>query len=313
VGDAVNKGDELVVVESPELGRVQSEFLQARTAVSVAQTQVEPAVKAHERAKALYEKNQGIALAEVQKREAEARAAEGELATAKAALSAHENGLRLLGMSREAVEAMATSGEISPRYVITAPIAGQVVEREVTLGELVSPEKDALLVLADLSDLWVLADVPEARLADVAVGASARVQVEAASKKALDGKVAYVSPSLDPNTRTGRVRIVVPAQNGGLRPGMFARVELSAATVDGVEQSLTVPDEAVQTVDGQPTVFVPVVGEPNTFAPKPVKVGRVAGGLVPILEGLAEGDHVVTSGTFILKADLAKAGAAHEH
>jgi cobalt-zinc-cadmium efflux system membrane fusion protein len=94
---------------------------------------------------------------------------------------------------------------------------------------------------------------------------------------------------------------------------MFARVELASTTAEGTTESLVVPDEAVQTVEGQPTVFVPVPGEPNTFAPRPVKVGRVAVGYVPILDGLAEGDQVVTSGTFILKADLAKSGAAHEH
>src|SRR5690606_19477246 len=101
---------------------------------------VEPAKLAYERAKGLHEKNEGIALAEVQKREAEWRAAEGALATAKAALTAAENKLRVMGLDHEAVESLVQTGEVSSRSPVRAPLAGQVVEREVTLGELVGPD-----------------------------------------------------------------------------------------------------------------------------------------------------------------------------
>jgi cobalt-zinc-cadmium efflux system membrane fusion protein len=313
-GDVVKRGDELLVLESPELGQAQSEFLQRRTAVDVAAAKVDPARTAYERARSLHDQSQGIALAEVQKREADLKGAEGELATAKASLAAAENALSLLGMDAAAVEALARTGQVSPRLAIRSPLDGQVIEREVTLGELVSPEEDALLVVADLSELWVLADVPEARLADVAVGAPARVRVAASSDRAIDGKVAYVAPALDPTTRTGRVRVVVPSQDGALRPGMFARVEITTGDhADGGAATLAVPEGAVQTVEGRTAVFVPVEGEPDTFAAKPVTVGRAVGGMVPVASGLREGDAVVTAGTFILKADLAKAGAAHEH
>ena len=101
VGDAVKKGDELLVVESPELGEAQSDYLQKRTAVAVATAAVEPARHAVERAKKLYEKNQGIALAEVQKREAELHGGPGRRADgARPPLDAAESKLRLLGMTR---------------------------------------------------------------------------------------------------------------------------------------------------------------------------------------------------------------------
>jgi cobalt-zinc-cadmium efflux system membrane fusion protein len=94
---------------------------------------------------------------------------------------------------------------------------------------------------------------------------------------------------------------------------MFARVELSAARGGKGEEALVVPEEAVQTVEGEPSVFVPVAGEPNTFARRAVKVGKPVGGAVPVLAGIEEGQPVVTAGTFILKADLGKSGAGHGH
>jgi len=314
VGDTVKKGDELLVVESPELGEAQSDFLQRKTAVSVAESAVDPAKSSAERARTLYDKNQGIALGEVQKRENELKAAQGALKTAQAAFTAAENKLHLLGMSQQAVSALLQSTEIDPRYAIRSPIDGQVIEREVTLGELVAPEKEALLIIANMQTLWVLADVPEARLREIAVGAKARVKIDAVADDAFEGKVSFISLALDPNTRTARVRIEV--SNGhNLKPGMFATVEIAASipTTKPARAVLALPDEAVQTVEGGPAVFVPVAGEENTFAKRAVVVGKSVGGMVPVLEGLKEGERVVTSGSFILKAELGKGSAEHEH
>jgi cobalt-zinc-cadmium efflux system membrane fusion protein len=100
-----------------------------------------------------------------------------------------------------------------------------------------------------------------------------------------------------------------------LKPGMFAQVEIVATDPANPEAApmVAVPDEAVQTVEGGPAVFVPVKGEPNTFAKRAVTVGPSVGGLVPILGGLVEGEEFVVAGTFILKAELGKGSAAHEH
>jgi cobalt-zinc-cadmium efflux system membrane fusion protein len=313
VGDLVKKGDELLVVESPTLGEAQSDYLQKRTAVVVARSAIEPARDAADRAKKLYDSSQGISLGEVQKRSAELKAAEGALQTAEAAATAAENKLHLLGMDQKAVADLVASKEINPRYVIRAPIGGQVIEREVTLGELVAPEKEALLVLADPTTLWVIADVPEARLRDVTVGAGAQIRVGAIGDEPVAGKVSFVAPSIDANTRTAQVRIEVPNGNGRLKPGMFATAVLAASHEATGQAVLSVPDAAVQTVEGGPAVFVPVAGEPNTFAKRAVNVGAAVGGVVPITSGLKEGEPVVVSGSFILKAELGKGEAAHEH
>jgi cobalt-zinc-cadmium efflux system membrane fusion protein len=288
-------------------------YVQLARGVTVATAAVEPAEKAVERASKLYDKSQGVALAEVQKRESDLKAAQGSVQTAHAALDAAKNKLQLMGLDEQAIEALDKAKKISARYVVRAPIAGTVVQREVTLGELVSPEKEALLVIADLSSLWVVADVPEAKLDEVAIGSAATVRV-AANGGALGGKVSYIAPSLDAGTRTVQVRIVVPNPKGSLRPGAFARVDLTAGmTIDAAVAVLAVPEESVQTVEGKPSVFVPVEGEPDTFARRSVTVGRAIGGMLPVESGLKEGEQVVVSGTFILKAELGKAGAAHEH
>ncbi|GJQ28332.1 MAG: RND transporter [Phycisphaerae bacterium] len=318
LGDQVQKNDPLVIVESPELGQAQAEFLMKRTAAQTTAPQVDLAKAAWDRAKSLLEQSQGISLTEVQKREAEYKAAVASLKSAEATAVAAENALHLLGMDQKAVDDLASTGEIAPRYTIRAAIGGQVVQREVTLGELVNPERESLMVLADTSTLWVLADVPEARLPSIAIGAKAWVVVGSGTAHTYEGAVAFIAPLVDPSTRTVQVRIEVPSTalgNGAVRPGMFAQVEIVAASPDGAEPvpQVAVPQEAVQTVEGGPAVFVPVPGEPNTFQKRALTVGPVVGGLVPVLAGLVEGEKFVEAGSFILKAELGKSSAAHEH
>lgn len=312
VGDRVKQGDVLVVVESPDLGKAQSEYLQRSTEAEIAAAAVNPAKEAYERARKLYDGSQGIALSEVQKREAEHRSAVGAAASAKASLQAAENALHLFGITQDQVKQLTETKEIQPRFEIRSPIAGQIVEREVTLGELVSPEKEKLLVVADTSTLWLLADIPEARLADVEVGSKVEVQVAALPNRRIEGEVSLISSEVDPNTRTACLRIVVQNENGKLRPGMFARTLVHAAT-DDTMKTLVVPDEAVQTVEGKTAVFVPVEGEPNTFAKRNVVVGKSINGYAPIVSGLKTGEQVVVAGSFILKAELGKSEAGHDH
>ncbi len=325
LGDMVKAQQELVIIESPELGEAQADFLQKTTAVITAGPAAELSKVAWDRAKGLFEQSQGISLTEVQKREAEHKLAIANVKAAEAAAMASENRLHLLGMSQTAVSTLKSTSEIAPRHAIKAAIDGQVVQREVTLGELVGPDRDALMILADTRMLWVLADVPEAKLASIAVGASAWItigsatgQSDTASAPKFEGVVAFIAPLVDPTTRTAQVRIEVPAalENGlMLRPGMFAQAEIVASMPGGTDPApmVAVPAEAIQTVEGGPAIFVPVANEPNTFAKRTVTIGKTVGGLVPIYSGLVEGEQFVIAGTFILKAELGKGSAAHEH
>ncbi|MBM3333770.1 efflux RND transporter periplasmic adaptor subunit [Candidatus Sumerlaeota bacterium] len=307
VGDIVRTGDELFVVDSPALGEAQSDFLQKQTQGRVAQSSVELAKAALERATRLLDAK-GISFGEFQKREGELKTAEGALLSAQAALTAAENKLHLFGASQSDIAQLLATGEVSSRYVVRAPIAGTVVEREVTLGEIVSPDREALLVLADLTTLWVLADAPESLLHRIAIGSLAEATVGAIEGQPFEGKVTFVTSALDKATRTGQVRIEVPDGHTPLRPGMFARVRLTLAGPSGrkPEAVIAVPEAAVQIVEGGPAVFVEVDGEPNTFARQAVAVGPPVGRIVPVLSGLEEGRRFVSEGAFLLKAELAK-------
>lgn len=318
VGDQVKAGQDLAIIESPELGEAQADYLQRRVAVQSATPAVDLSKVSWERARGLYEQSQAISLTEVQRREVEYKAAVAALKAAESSVVASANRLHLLGMSHESIQTLASTSEVVPRYTIRAPINAVVVQREVTLGELVSPDREYLMVLADTTKLWVHADVPETNLVNVHVGAKAWISVGLVSQEGgtrFEGTVVFIAPTVDPTTRTAQVRIEVPVSAMSLRPGMFAKAEIVALNPNesAPVPVVAVPEEAIQTVEGSPALFVPVTGEPNTYQKRVVTIGRAVGGLIPIYSGLVEGEVFVSAGTFILKAELGKGSAAHEH
>lgn len=315
LGDKVKKGDLLLVVESPQLAEAQSDYLQKLIAAQTTTATVDLAKNALDRAKRLYDENRGISLDEVQKREGELKVAQAALRTAESNAVAAENKLHVLGMTQEAVEAVKASGEVNPRFPIVAPIPGEVVEREVTLGELVNPEREKLLVIANVETLWVLADVPEAHLPELALGANAWINAGSLDPHKHEGAVSYVAPMIDPRTRTVSVRVAVECEDRSLKPGMFVQVEVASTDRNEPEPTpvVAVPETAVQTIEGESAVFVPVPGEENTFAKRVVSASKAVAGLVPVHSGLVEGEAYVASGSFLLKADLGKATAEHQH
>jgi cobalt-zinc-cadmium efflux system membrane fusion protein len=305
LGDVVAAGSELVVVESTDLGEAQGDYLQKRAALGAAEAAAQAAKISFQRGKELQERDAGLARGEVEKREADLRAAQAAARSAAAAMAAARTRLKLLGMPDGAVSRLEQSGDVQPRYAIQSPIDGTVVRLDVTPGTLVAPDKETLLDLADLRTVWVVADVPEPRAPAVHAGAAAHV-FTSAGLEPREGKVTYVAPLVDVSTRSVQVRIVVANENGALRPGTFARAEIDESADKPPDPVLAVPDDAVQTVEGETVVFVPVEGEEGTFARREVKVGQVVGVHVPVLSGLKEGEPLVTHGAFVLKAELSK-------
>lgn len=310
VGELVKQGEPLFALDSTDLGDAQNDFLLKRAAVTTAKPAVELALSSFERAKAFMEKSQGMSLTDVQRREAEYRLALAQLQMAQASETSAKSKLTLLGMNGVAITALAETATVSPRHVVVAPIAGQIVEREITLGELVGPERDALMVVADLSHLWVMVDVPESQAGLIAVGARARVIVRTPTLIAVEGRVTFIPPVVDAETRTLAVRVEVAGGGDVLRAGMFAEAEIDGRLAGA--ESVAVPDEAVQTVKGHTVVFVPHAGEEGAFVKRAVIVGDVVQGIVPVLSGLTAGEAVVLAGSFILKAELEKGSAKEE-
>ncbi len=307
LGDLVNKGDVLLVINSPALGEIQSAYLQKRTQVDVARSAMEVSRTSAERAKRLYE-GQGISLGEFQKREGDYKAAQGALRSAESAVTAAENNLHLHGMTEADLAQLVKTGEVDPRYTVRAPLGGRVVEREVTLGEVVGPDRETLMVLADMKVLWVLADLPENRLQQVGLETSATVTVEALSGQIYTGKVSYIAPELNKETRTAQVRVEIEDGKTQIKPGMFAQVHLGLDQTAGQTQAkaLAIPEAAVQSFEGGQAVFVAVADEPGAFAARQIKVGPTSGKMVSVLSGLEEGALLVVDGAFVIKAELAK-------
>jgi cobalt-zinc-cadmium efflux system membrane fusion protein len=311
-GDRVQQGAALLEIESTELGEAQSDYVQRETAVRTAQAAIRPLTEIFERIKKLQEESKLIGITDVQERELDLKRAEGALATAQAAMTAAANKLHLLGMNDQAIHELLKSGKVTPRYVVRSPLSGEVIERSVNLGELVKPEREKLFVVADTSTLWVWADVPESRVPEVAIGATAEIVLATGVEQKFSGVISHLAPSVDSETRSLRVRIDVKS-DPVLRPGMFAEVKFNGKPAgDTAEAMLIVPQSAIQTFQGNPAVFVPVVGELNSFQSRKVSVGACADGFACVISGLEEGEKIVTAGGPILKADLLKSSAKDE-
>lgn len=192
-------------------------------------------------------------------------------------------------------------------YTMHAPIDATVTEKHVTLGEKVTSDT-SLFTLVDLSDVWVLADVYEKDLGHVHSGMQSIVESTAYPGQTFSGKVAMLSPMIDPKTRTSRLRIVVDNTQRLLSVGMFVKVQVTTGHEEAV---VAVPAAALQDIRGKTVVFV---RETDTkFRPQPVTTGPRDAKLelVEITAGLKEGDTVITTGSFFLKSELQK-GEAEE-
>ena len=188
--------------------------------------------------------------------------------------------------------------EQRPREAITfrSPVSGFVLEKQAVKGMHVTPGQ-TLYKVADLSTVWVEADVYEQEVASARVGQRATVTVDAYPGETFQGRAIYIYPFVEENTRTVKVRFEFPNMRGRLKPGMFANVELQSAPVDG----LTVPADAVIDSGTQQVVFV--AHSEGTFTPRTVKVGRRLGDRTQILDGIKEGEQVAAAATFFLDSE----------
>jgi cobalt-zinc-cadmium efflux system membrane fusion protein len=284
LGDRVAAGEVLAVLDSVELGEARASYLRARA-------RDEAARRRFERERSLREERISTEQ-DLLDAEAAAREAAADFALAR-------ESLRLLGLSDEEIEDFAWADLHGALVSVRAPFAGRVVEREATVGELVDPER-TLFTIADLSQVWVWVDLYERDLAHVAPGARVEVRLDAWPDDALTGELAYLGDQLDPASRTLRARVDLPNPQRRLKPGMFARVTLSAADGATASTVLAIPREALQR-DGEQTIVFVRTG-PGRFERRPVLVGRIAGELAEIVEGVAEGDEVVTTGAFLLRS-----------
>jgi len=226
--------------------------------------------------------------------------------SAEAALNASRDRLRLLGVPDGELRAMERADKPSERARIRTPFGGTVIERLATQGNYVETGS-GLYRVADLSTLWVQLDAYESDLALLKAGQSVLLRVDALPGEVFKGRVTFVDPVLDPNTRTARVRIEVKNQDRRLRPGMFveASVQSGGAGEAAQEAPLVIPATAPLFTGRRSVVYVelPEAEEP-TYEARVVTLGPRMGDLYAVFSGLRDGERVVVNGAFAIDADL---------
>lgn len=259
IGNPVEQGEVLFTVYSPELYAAQEEYLQA--------------LRSQERA-----------------RESSAPDRADYL------VRSARNRLRLWDIAPADLEGLAGSGEPLEQLPIRSPVAGYVVEKNVVEGSAVEPGQ-RLYRIAPLTRVWVEAEVYESELSLVRAGQAATVELPYLPDRRFEAEVAYVHPTLDPATRTARVRLELPNADLVLRPGMFANVRIHAER----GERLVVPRSAVLDAGERRFVFRALGG--GRFRPVAVETGLRSGEQVEIVSGLEAGDEIVASGTFLIASE----------
>jgi Cu(I)/Ag(I) efflux system membrane fusion protein len=212
-----------------------------------------------------------------------------------AVLASGRTRLTVLGMTPAEIDAIEQSGEPKRLVTVVASRGGVVVNRGVTVGTSVDPST-TLVTIADLSRVWVLAEVPEASIPFVRVGTAARLDFPASGHPPFTARVDFVYPTLTERTRTLRVRLSAANPGGALKPGLYGTAAFDWAG----QHVITVSRDAVVDTGLQQHVFV-AVGD--WFEPRPVTVGVQLADRVEIRDGLKEGEQIVAAGVFLLDSE----------
>ncbi|MDR4465215.1 MAG: efflux RND transporter periplasmic adaptor subunit [Nitrospira sp.] len=283
VGQDVKNGALLAMLHSVDLGVAEGEYLKAGARLHEAEL-------AYLRAKELYE-NKAISLAELLRREAVMKTVRTEVREA-------QNRLELLGVPREEIDRLERDHTIKANVPLRAPFAGRVLTRNLTQGEVVETEQK-LFTVANLTDVWVIGNVPEKDVQFIRKDRKVNVILAAYPHAIFPGTITYIGDTLDPATRTMSLRVTVPNPDRLLKPEMFAIVSVYGTSSEDV---LSIPLAAVQ--DGSDDKMVFVQREPGVFEARPVKLGHEEGDVIRVLEGVKVGEQVVTKGSFALKSQM---------
>ena len=283
LGQLVRKGQVLAVIASSELSEYRSALLSAQRRLALAQA-------TYEREKSLWQ----------EKISAELDYLQAQQAWREAEIAVHNAQQKL-----QAFGAGSASKGALNRYEIRAPFDAMVLEKHITLGEAVKEDAN-IFVLSDLSTVWAEVDVPARDLAHVRVGGNVMIKATAFAATT-EGRISYVGALLGEQTRTAKARITLRNPDMAWRPGLFVSVEVAAGEI---EAAVTVDSAAIQTVEDKPVVFVQAS---DGYQATPVTVGASDGKRTQITQGLPAGASYVAQGSFVLKSELGKSEAGHEH
>jgi cobalt-zinc-cadmium efflux system membrane fusion protein len=279
-GQVVQAGTPLLTVNSPDYSVARSAYIKAKDALVLAE-------KNFARSQDLYSHG-AIAEADLQAVESARNQAEADMVSAKDALHA-------LGI-KDPDFLVKNPGKTTFEIPLLAPVSGEVVERLVGPGQLLTSGVTQCFTISDMSEVWVLVNVYQSDLAYVHVGDTVSINTDS-YPESFHGKISYIAPALDPNTRTLQARIVTENPGRRLKRDMY----VTASVLAGVNpNALTVPDAAVlRDTENQPYVYVQA--QKNQFARRLVKIGDSNAGRTEITSGLKEGEQVVGDGALFLQ------------
>jgi len=283
VGQDVKRDTLLAMLHSSDLGEAEGAYLKAVARLYEAEL-------AYKRANELYE-NKAISLAELQRREA-------AMKTAQAEARAVQNRLELLGVPSQEITRLDREQTIKADVPLRAPFDGRVITRHLTRGEVVETDQK-LFTVADLTHMWVVGKVPEKDVRHIRKDQKVDVVLAAYPHAIFQGTITYIGDVLDPATRTMRLRVTVANPDRLLKPEMFAAVRVHAAPTP---DALTLPLEAIQ--NGPTGKIVFVQRGASEFEVRTVTLGDEQGDMVAVLDGVSEGEPVVTKGSFVLKSEM---------
>jgi cobalt-zinc-cadmium efflux system membrane fusion protein len=278
VGQNVTRGQVLAALNSTELSNAQLSFLKAYSAKLLAQ-------RAAERAQQLFDADV-IGLAELQRRQT-------ELAQAEADMSASHDQLKVLGMAEASIEKLESTRTVNSQSFVVSSISGTVIDRIVAQGQVVQPGA-AVFTVADLSRLWVQAEVPEKQSDLVKVGDVVKVAIPALENRTIEGRLVFVSSTVNPETRTVTVRTEVANTDRSIRPAMLAVMMIE----DRPTMRPVVPVDAVVRENNKDYVFTRVAD--NRYKLVTVALGPESNGVRPVVDGLKDGESIVADGAFHL-------------
>lgn len=277
-GEPVRRGQTLALINSTGLSGAQLDFLKALSQRLLAQ-------RAVERAGVLL-KADVIGSAELQRREA-------ELAQASAELAAARDQLALLGMAAEAIEELQRTRAMNSVSRVEASMDGTVMDRRATMGQVVQPA-DTIFEIADLSNVWLVADVPEQNAGTLSAGQLVEAEITALPGLKIQGRLDFVSATVNPETRTVTVRMNLPNPQRRFKPAMLATMVLKEYT----ERQRVVPIAAVVREENTEYVFVETL--PGKFTLRPVQLGAELAGKRVLVDGIREEERIVVDGAFHL-------------
>ncbi len=295
VGDQVKRGDALFDLDSPEVVQPQNDFIAALTALNKARSQLDLARTIEKRLRDLYE-GKAAPLKDWQQAQAQFIGAQNDMRSAEIALEAARARLRIVGFAEEEIAALKEKGMIRRATPIRAPIDGTVIARKVGPGQYVRNDTgEALYTIADLSTMWVKAQVPENDIPFMRLGQEVEVKVSALPGRVFKAHIAAINAATDLTTRRLVVRSEVPNPDGALKAEMFASFKIA---IGADEPSPAVPVEAVIREGALAVVWVEE--EPMLFLRRKVKLGMEQEGRVQIREGLKAGEFIVARGAIFV-------------